>query len=45
MILSPNWGFRKSCVGFNIESIVGDMAILLKFNIFHGRISQTNKDI
>ena len=35
----------KSCVGLNIENMVSDMAILQKFNILHGRISETNKDI
>ena len=35
----------KSCVGLNIENLVSDMAFLLKFNILHGRISETNKDI
>ena len=29
----------------NIENIFTDMAILLKFDILHGRISETNKDI
>ena len=29
----------------NIENIFTDMAILLKFDIFQGRISETNKDI
>ena len=35
----------KSCDGLNIENMFSDMAILLKFNILHGRISETNKDI
>ena len=35
----------KSCVGLNIENMVSDMVILLKFNILYGRISETNKDI
>ena len=35
----------KSCVGLNIENMVSDMAISLKFNIVHGRIAETNKDI
>ena len=35
----------KSCVGLNIENMVSDMAIMLKFNILHGRISETDKDI
>ena len=35
----------KSCIGLNIENMVIDMAIFLKFNFLHDRISETNKDI
>ena len=35
----------KSCDGLNIENMFSDMPILLKLNILHGRISETNKDI
>ena len=36
---------RLACVSFNIENMVSDMAIFLKLNILHGRLSEANKDI
>ena len=45
MILDPSRGLFKSYVGLNMENMVSDMVILLKFNILPGRISESNKDI